>query len=180
MTTSFTLTAAQCKALLLHIPKSHIRYYLIGLHLSPDAIVSATDDHLGLRIKVEVNGPAVDAIIPRELVALAAKSKYATAFFIADGRASITGSMSLPLVEGKFPDVERVCPMVAPSTLVPSQTKFNLQYHLDARNAIDLLTRGKPAVHLFPVDWLSTSAAAGENGYHYGDGFAMVIGGLRA
>lgn len=181
--TSYTLTPAQCKALLLHIPKSDIRFYLIGAHVAPDGIVSATDGHRALRIRVGMDGPGTEGIIPRELIAQGAKLKHAAVFEVADGAATLLGvNVRMQLVDGKFPDVNRVCPMAEPAAVHAHAGEFNLRYHLEAREALDLLTRGTsvPKDIARPVKWRSTQAAdVHGTGFFHAEGVAMVLSPLR-
>lgn len=179
---TITLTVAQCKALLLHIPKSDIRHYLVGLHVAPDGIVSATDGHRALRVQAEVDGPCAEGIIPRELVELACKCRLPAVFFtLADGRATLTpGGQSMPLVDGEFPDVARVCPMQNAGAIHDHKGTFNLLYQLDARKALDLLTRGSPS-KLAPlaVKWKTDQEDPLSTAFCHGEGFAMVIKPVR-
>ncbi|MBZ9973478.1 DNA polymerase III subunit beta [Mesorhizobium sp. BR-1-1-8] len=86
------------------------RHYLCGIYLQPDA-VTATDGHRLATRKVDAVGKFKPVIVPRYLVPLLPAGK--TTVRLSSGKiqiASDTSVITSRLVEGTFPDYERVIP----------------------------------------------------------------------
>lgn len=110
------------RAALVCAAKNDVRYYLCGLHITPKHI-EATNGHVALRMEhgirtkkniiVQFEGPVPAKAETTELVFN--KEAFAIHRDAFDCRISITG---IRLIDGGFPDMERVIPK-----------KFNLSIH---------------------------------------------------
>jgi DNA polymerase-3 subunit beta len=147
----FTIETNELKALLLCAAKKDIRYYLNGVlfESTPNGIIAAsTDGHRLLCINLPSEDvPGVNALVPRELIEAAVKTKAPVIEVTIDGQnvtfTSAGQNVSGALTDGKFPDYRRVIPE---SVSGEQGNEFNNTYLVDFDKVGYLTNGGKASV----------------------------------
>jgi len=148
---SLTLTRGTIRALLAIAPTVDVRYYMEGAHVRTDArgtIVEATDGHAMLRVRVDPRpAPVTSTIVPRALLEGAAgKGKRTLTDAVqvdiqSDGTITLTepdGTVRTgKAVDGRFPDTDRVTPLLASTPIEAAQ--FNPALLARVHAALQLL-----------------------------------------
>ena len=114
----FTIKTNELKALLICAGKKDIRYYLNGVHFESSAhgmIAAATDGHRLLCINLPAeNALGIKALVPRELIEAAVKTKAPVIDVSIEGQhvtlSSAGQNVSGGLIDHPFPDYRRVIP----------------------------------------------------------------------
>lgn len=134
---SFDLDRSIIKAVGEAMSSEEARYYLNGIHFAARnnrLIVEATDGHILIRATLAAEGLPVnmDFIMPKALVEQICKAKYPKAWdyqavtITADGNQLtakvVDTSYGSPMVDGSFPDADRVIPTRMPKG---EQAHFN-------------------------------------------------------
>lgn len=159
---AITLTRAQLRAALIFAAEKDVRYYLNGICLEVgecgDARLVATDGH---RLAVLAIGDHPDAVpgeylIPRDVLKPVKRASRATGadvslqidggrVVVASGADIIAGGL---LIDGKFPDWQRVCP--DPETMSGEPGCYNAAYLADIRAALIELGDKYPVFEMIP------------------------------
>jgi DNA polymerase-3 subunit beta len=132
----FTIKTNELKALLLCAGKKDIRYYLNGVHFESSAhgmIAASTDGHRLLCINLPTeNAPGIKALVPRELIESAIKTKSPVIDITIEGQqvtlSSAGQNVSGGLTDATFPDYRRVIPE---KTTGENISDFNNEYLVD-------------------------------------------------
>jgi DNA polymerase III subunit beta len=146
MKTEFIIQADTIRALLIHAPKNDVRHYLNGVCFDTDkGRAIALDRHrlLAVRLPEEAKSGQGSLIIPREALEAVTKGREDYPVLISiegvgNGRATLSaGGMetSTPLIDGTFPDVDRVIPTKTSGEFA----HINHEYLMDAIKAAVLL-----------------------------------------
>lgn len=146
----FTLTKPQLLAALSFAGDKDIREYLNGIAVRPTGEIVATDNHRMLRYRLpNYTGPAETRIIPRDVLEtackLATKKAPSIEIELGDDAATIRAGgqfLVAKYVDGRYPDVDRVCPVEDAAPMVPSCGTMNTDYLLDARDAMHAFVGG--------------------------------------
>lgn len=147
----FTIETNELKALLLCAAKKDIRYYLNGIlfESTPHGIIAAsTDGHRLLCINLpNENVQGVNALVPRELIEAAVKTKAIVIQVTLEGQnvtlSSAGQNVSGALTDGKFPDYRRVIPEKVSGE---QGNEFNNAYLVDFDKVGSLVNGGKASV----------------------------------
>ena len=132
----FTIKTNELKALLICAGKKDIRYYLNGVHFESSAhgmIAAATDGHRLLCINLPAEKvPGIKALVPRELIEAAIKTKSIYIEVTIEGQqvtlSSAGQNVSGGLTDATFPDYRRVIPE---KTTGENIADFNNEYLVD-------------------------------------------------
>ena len=147
----FTIETNELKALLLCAAKKDIRYYLNGIlfESTPHGIIAAsTDGHRLLCINLpNEQAQGVNALVPRELIEAAVKTKaIVIQVTFKDQNVTFTSAgqnVSGALTDGKFPDYRRVIPEKVSGE---QGNEFNNTYLVDFDKIGSLVNGGKASV----------------------------------
>jgi DNA polymerase-3 subunit beta len=147
----FTIKTNELKALLICAGKKDIRYYLNGVHFESSSrgmIAAATDGHRLLCINLPAeNAPGIKAIVPRELIEAAIKTKSVYIDITIEGQqvtlSSAGQNVSGGLTDATFPDYRRVIPNSVSGT---QGNDFNNTYLVDFDKIGALIDSGKASI----------------------------------